>query len=136
MTSPAPRLEPCPFCGDSALLQGLGEHNVICTNCNVLTPDFPTAEEAIAAWNTRPDTAARAEAREAAIEVVLRECRQELADQIEADVDFCCPHMPDGTPIESEMDALSRPRIEASRALLARIDAALARPATQEKDHG
>ncbi len=48
-----PALEACPLCGDSALLQGLGGHNVICTNCNVLTPDYATAAEAIAAWNRR-----------------------------------------------------------------------------------
>lgn len=53
--SPQAGLLPCPFCGDSALLQGLGEHNVTCTNCNVLTPDFATAVEAIEAWNRRCD---------------------------------------------------------------------------------
>lgn len=53
VSAPQSELLPCPFCGDSALLQGLGAHNVICTNCNVLTPDFDTAAEAIAAWNRR-----------------------------------------------------------------------------------
>ena len=59
------------------------------------------------------------------LEAALRECRQEVADQIEADVDLSCPKSEDGTPDESEMDDVQRPMIEESRALLARIDAAL-----------
>ncbi len=59
------------------------------------------------------------------LEAALRECREEIAGQIDADVNFCCSHDIDGTPIESEMDEHSRPMIEESRAFLARIDAAL-----------
>lgn len=62
-----PKLEPlkaCPFCEDSAILQGLIERYGICTNCNVRTPDFETAAEAVAAWNCRaaaPPTEAQVE---------------------------------------------------------------------------
>jgi hypothetical protein len=60
------------------------------------------------------------------LETALREARQWFADQIEVDLDFCCPKLPDGSPDEDEMDEESRPMIEETRALLARIDAALA----------
>jgi len=60
-------LLPCPFCGDIALLEGLGnrrgglDRNIICTNCNVMTPDYLTEAEAIATWNRRaPDPALEA----------------------------------------------------------------------------
>lgn len=59
---------------------------------------------------------------------VLAEAHQAFADQIEADLDFCCPKRPDGTPDEDEMDEASRPMIEATRALLARIEAVLPAP--------
>lgn len=59
------------------------------------------------------------------MEEALRECRQWLADQIEIDLDYCCPHNEDGTPDESAMDEASRPMIEETRALLTKVDAAL-----------
>ena len=60
-------LLPCPFCGNEGELctyYGGGEHNetvhtVMCNNedcpMNVLTPDYLTEAEAIAAWNTRAE---------------------------------------------------------------------------------
>lgn len=68
---------------------------------------------------------ARAEPTEAQVEA-LRECRAFLADQLEVDLEACCPHNADGTRDESEMDELSRPMIEETKALLAKVDAALA----------
>lgn len=58
---------------------------------------------------------------------VLREARQAFADQVEADIDFCCPKLPDGSPDEGKMDEQSRPMIEATREFIARMDALLER---------
>ncbi len=63
--------------------------------------------------------------REVVMEAALRDCRSALAEQIEADLDFCCPKLPDGSPDEDEMDEESRPMIEATKALVAKIDSAL-----------
>ncbi len=49
-------LRPCPFCGDSAILSGLGGFfEVECTNCEAITRYTRTEGEAIAAWNQRYD---------------------------------------------------------------------------------
>jgi uncharacterized protein YhaN len=52
------------------------------------------------------------------------EARDVWADQLEADLRMCCP-IRDGKPVEEEMDEYSRPMIEETRALIARLDAAL-----------
>lgn len=80
--------------------------------------------ELLEANNREVERRRAAEPRDCVLEA-LRDCRQMLADQIEADLDFCCPKLPDGSPDESEMDEESRPMIEATRALLAKVDAAL-----------
>lgn len=66
-------LLPCPFCGEAAHLREGVEmtrrmHYVSCSNfdCEPTGPFRPTAESAIAAWNTRPDADA---------------LRQQLADE-------------------------------------------------------
>jgi Lar family restriction alleviation protein len=51
-------LLPCPFCGDSAILGGLGGfHEVECTNCNAITNYTKSEAEAVALWNQRVDAA-------------------------------------------------------------------------------
>ncbi len=55
----------------------------------------------------------------------LEECREWFANQIAVDIKFCCPSLPDGSPDESEMDEESRPMIEETRELLARVEDAL-----------
>lgn len=72
------------------------------------------------------EAARRIPQREAAMREALRESRDALADQLETDVSFCCPRDADGEPDESQMDEASRPMIEQTRALIAKIDAALA----------
>ena len=57
-------LKPCPFCGrQPALLQNFKKtgYFVVCNNHGLCvirpeTYDYPTADEAIDAWNTRADT--------------------------------------------------------------------------------
>lgn len=46
----------CPFCGGEAKLefiQTLEEYYCRCLQCRVEQPLYPSAEEAIRAWNTR-----------------------------------------------------------------------------------
>lgn len=51
-------LEDCPFCDGEFPIMPTRDHTghvVICTSCSALGPTRRTREEAIAAWNTRPD---------------------------------------------------------------------------------
>jgi len=60
------------------------------------------------------------------LEKVAEECRAWFVEQIDTDVRAACPYVPDNeTPDRSRMEELSRPMIEETEALLARIVAAL-----------
>lgn len=51
-------LKPCPFCGGEARLSHAGaKHIIFCPNCVRLPADggYINQEQAIAAWNNRPD---------------------------------------------------------------------------------
>lgn len=56
-------LKPCPFCGGEARVRSVASFsrigfNVVCTNCPAaLGHDGTSSDEAIAAWNTRPEAA-------------------------------------------------------------------------------
>lgn len=56
----------------------------------------------------------------------LQEARDAWADQLAGDMKSCCTTLPDGTPNRDDMDEPSRPMIEETEALIARLDAALA----------
>lgn len=75
-------LKNCPFCGGSAVWNDTGNKPcfVIC-KCGAIGPDARSGEEAIAAWNTRPDAPApegvSREALEPAVTAAIPElCRQ------------------------------------------------------------
>ena len=55
-------LKPCPFCGSDEVgcwahygkfPNGKTPHNVLCDDCGSTTDMYPSAEEAIEAWNRR-----------------------------------------------------------------------------------
>ena len=118
-------LKPCPFCNTSGENLGLlcdpteGSDNsgpsrrVQCYGCNIEAPFYDSADEAIAAWNTRQA--------EAKVEGLLREAR----DRLEALL----------TPLErASAELVSRGKvlnnageaeIDRSRAAIAAIDAHL-----------
>ena len=49
-------LKPCPFCGGEVVLQALyGGNYVECGTCKCSTERFVKIEDAIQAWNTRPN---------------------------------------------------------------------------------
>lgn len=51
-----PNLKPCPFCGsENATQYGATAFYVHCNNCGCATALFPHKEDAIAAWNRRPE---------------------------------------------------------------------------------
>lgn len=58
MTSEAPELKPCPFCGGDAELMYPEElerydGTVVCMKCHAASPDKDNWKDAIEAWNTR-----------------------------------------------------------------------------------
>ena len=62
----------------------------------------------------------------------LIEARDAWQEQVENDIDGCCPHLEgdtpgiyDGPPDESQMDEYSKPMIDETRALIARLNTAL-----------
>ena len=48
-------LKTCPFCGGDAKISGHGMnfYNVYCKDCDVITQDYDSKQEAIEAWNRR-----------------------------------------------------------------------------------
>ena len=57
-------LNPCPFCGDPAMVQRIGPHGnkwweVQCGGCGISGPDRGNETDAITAWNTRAQTDSR-----------------------------------------------------------------------------
>ena len=67
MTTPTPAAnevtpsKPCPFCGESAKVVGVGAWNkcsaVYCDNCEIYGPMMATKETAVFAWDRRPASA-------------------------------------------------------------------------------
>ena len=54
-------LKPCPFCGSSGItlmeeVAESSEWSVCCWDCDVTGPQFEDAPDAIAHWNTRPES--------------------------------------------------------------------------------
>lgn len=46
-------LRTCPFCGGSSVLLGNVYFWVSCLDCDTESSSYETAEEAVAAWNSR-----------------------------------------------------------------------------------
>jgi Lar family restriction alleviation protein len=79
-------LKGCPFCGNPveppARADEFGDWRVSCWRCEVAGPERKSRDEALAAWNTRPETAslaARAERAEAERDRLARAC-DEIVD--------------------------------------------------------
>ena len=47
------KLEPCPFCGGEAMINGITLVYIKCTKCGVETVGYREEDEAITAWNRR-----------------------------------------------------------------------------------
>lgn len=52
-------LKPCPFCGSRKIeinrIDGTREYYLTCEECGIEQPLYPTADEAVGAWNRRAD---------------------------------------------------------------------------------
>lgn len=108
-------LLPCPFCGGNFIVacrtNDKSKYVVMCneTDCQmeVLTDQFDTRSEAVAAWNTRTPTTSAIEAAKTAAEEILDwlnfDCAlDEVKENIEAVTYIISKHLPDARAVDGD----------------------------------
>ena len=112
--------EPCPFCrGKAALYCGTDKHTdadfylVICDSCDAKGKEYKSNEEAIAAWNTRAQTAINPADR---IEQLAATCEQLVKER------KAMAMRDAGYDVYAGLEAKLAKAVEALRNLVTRVD--------------